>query len=233
MTARRTHGFTIVEIIVVVIVLGILVSFVTLFFMGVQKQARDDKRANDMIVIGAALQKYYDANGQYPLSCNFGGGTTCATLISNFTTSTGSAPLSSISASTTSANLTSLFPTVNSSFGDPLRGSNNPINVANTTSTTFVSKKSYFFLSTDLYNLGTTAYLATNDTASTFITCNFGAIESTKSGVSRSGSSHYYILGYFSETQNKWLFYEGPFLDTLNDLRWNYDSKPECVAQNL
>lgn len=233
MTARRTYGFTIVEIIVVVIVLGILVSFVSLFFMGIQKQARDDKRVNDMRVIAAGLQKYYDANGQYPLSCNFSGAQTCAALSTSYQTATGSAPLSTLGAATTSANLLALLPTVNATFGDPLRGSNNPINVLNTTNTSYVSKKSYFYLSTDLYNLATSANLATNDSASTNITCNFSAHAYTKSGVSRSGSSHYYILGYFSETQNKWIFYSGPFLDTLNDLRWNNDSKAECTPQSL
>lgn len=230
MIARRTSGFTIVEVLVVVVVLGILVTFVTVFFNGIQEQSRDDKRANDMKVIASALQKYYDANGQYPLSCNFSGSPTCATLTSNFQTSVGSAPVSTIGSSTTSANLQTLLPTVSTAFGDPSRGSSNPINVL---TSTYVSKKSYFYLSTDLYNLASSATLATNDSASTNITCNFSAYAYTKGGVARSDASHYYVIGYFSETQDKWLFFRGPFLDTLNDLRWNNDSKPECAAQSV
>lgn len=63
---NRTRGFTIIEVIVVVTVLGILVS-VAFFALGkVQKDARDSTRRGNVATITEALEKYYRENGEYP-----------------------------------------------------------------------------------------------------------------------------------------------------------------------
>ncbi len=68
---RRDIGFTIVEISVVIVILGILVSLVLVAFTRVQVNARDSVRSTRATVIADALEKYYDKNGEYPA---------CATL---------------------------------------------------------------------------------------------------------------------------------------------------------
>jgi prepilin-type N-terminal cleavage/methylation domain-containing protein len=64
----RSQGFTIVEVIIVVIVTGILVSLGILAFTQVQTNVRNDQRAADIAVIAEGLEEYYRANGVYP-SC--------------------------------------------------------------------------------------------------------------------------------------------------------------------
>jgi prepilin-type N-terminal cleavage/methylation domain-containing protein len=233
MARQRSQGFTLIEVLTVVVILGILLGIVAVFYNSVQTQSRDSKREGDMRVLQRALQAYYDKNGEYPFSCQYGGGTVCATQTTAYQSATGVAPISTLGPSTTAANLQSLLPPIDAAFGDPQRGSNNTINVLNTSATNYISKKSYFYLSMDLYNLSSSAALATNDSGSSTITCNFNSVATTKGGIARTGASHYYVIGYFSETQNKWLFYQGPFDSTLNNLQWNYNNKPECTATTL
>jgi len=65
---KSKSGFTIVEISVVIVILGILISLVALNFSRVQSGARDTQRSSRASIIADALEKYYDANGEYP-SC--------------------------------------------------------------------------------------------------------------------------------------------------------------------
>jgi prepilin-type N-terminal cleavage/methylation domain-containing protein len=64
----RAHGFTIVELIIVVIVIGIVVSLGIMAFTQVQMNVRNDQRAADVTLIAEGLEDYYRANGVYP-SC--------------------------------------------------------------------------------------------------------------------------------------------------------------------
>ena len=67
---RSLHlkGFTIVELTVVIVVLGILAGIVTITFAGVQGRARDAKRSSSVASIVEKLESYYYANTKYP-SC--------------------------------------------------------------------------------------------------------------------------------------------------------------------
>lgn len=66
---KSNNGFTIVEISVVVVIIGILVTLVALNFSRVQSTARDTQRSTRASIVADALEKYYDANGEYP-SCS-------------------------------------------------------------------------------------------------------------------------------------------------------------------
>lgn len=68
------RGFTVIELVVVIVVISILVTIIVVMYSRVQVDARDTKRANDMRVMTAALDKYFEKNGMYPSGC---GGTTC------------------------------------------------------------------------------------------------------------------------------------------------------------
>lgn len=63
---KSRSGFTVVELIVVIVVIGILAAFVIILYSGVQKQARDDRRRTDIATIQKAMELYYSDNGQYP-----------------------------------------------------------------------------------------------------------------------------------------------------------------------
>jgi prepilin-type N-terminal cleavage/methylation domain-containing protein len=59
-------GFTIVELLVVVVVIAILASITIVAFRGVQARARDTVRINDAKSIIKAVEAYKVLNGQYP-----------------------------------------------------------------------------------------------------------------------------------------------------------------------
>jgi prepilin-type N-terminal cleavage/methylation domain-containing protein len=62
---RRQSGFTIVEIITVIIVIGILTSIVIVIYPGYQKRARDSERKSDVSQIATALGAYAIQKGHY------------------------------------------------------------------------------------------------------------------------------------------------------------------------
>ena len=65
---QTKKGFTIVELIIVIVVLGILATITVVGIGNVQLDARDKRRASSATVLSEAFEKYYDANGEYP-SC--------------------------------------------------------------------------------------------------------------------------------------------------------------------
>lgn len=62
------RGFTIVELVVVIVVIGILATLATLGVIRFASDGRDTERAGNASTIAEYLEKYYDANGEYP-SC--------------------------------------------------------------------------------------------------------------------------------------------------------------------
>lgn len=65
--ASHRRGFTIIEIMVIIVVIGILTTIVVVSFTAIQKGNRDGQRDNDITEVQRALEKYYADNGQYPL----------------------------------------------------------------------------------------------------------------------------------------------------------------------
>ncbi|QQS22452.1 prepilin-type N-terminal cleavage/methylation domain-containing protein [Candidatus Saccharibacteria bacterium] len=65
MQKSRT-GFTIIELVVVVIVVSILATIVVVSYNGSQARARDARRRTDVANIVKALELYYNDNGSYP-----------------------------------------------------------------------------------------------------------------------------------------------------------------------
>lgn len=62
----RRRGFTMIEIMVTISVIGILASIVTISIAGSLKSARDYQRSSRIAVISESLEKYYLQNGEYP-----------------------------------------------------------------------------------------------------------------------------------------------------------------------
>jgi prepilin-type N-terminal cleavage/methylation domain-containing protein len=63
---RAYRGFTLVEVLVVIVVVAILATIVSLGLNGYLAQGRDAQRSSSMVSVSEALEKYYDANGEYP-----------------------------------------------------------------------------------------------------------------------------------------------------------------------
>jgi prepilin-type N-terminal cleavage/methylation domain-containing protein len=73
---NRQQGFTIVELLIVIVVIVILAGFVLNAFSGIQAQARDADRTNDLRVVASQLETYGAKNdGVYPTAANLADGT--------------------------------------------------------------------------------------------------------------------------------------------------------------
>jgi prepilin-type N-terminal cleavage/methylation domain-containing protein len=66
----KQKGFTIVELLIVIVVIGILVALVITTFSGIQRRARDTERQTDIKAIHGQVEAYYAQNGRYPTLAN-------------------------------------------------------------------------------------------------------------------------------------------------------------------
>ena len=60
------RGFTLIEILVVIAVIGILASLILVGLSSVQKRGRDARRIADLREAQHALELYFTKNGKYP-----------------------------------------------------------------------------------------------------------------------------------------------------------------------
>jgi len=72
--SRSNQGFTLMELLVVMVILGLLATIGLVSFRGVQMKGRDTQRKNDLGQIQRALEMYYNDNGNYPAALPGGGG---------------------------------------------------------------------------------------------------------------------------------------------------------------
>lgn len=63
---KQESGFTIVELLIVIVVIGILAALVLNTFQGVQARARDTERTTDVNALHTQYEVYYNDNGVYP-----------------------------------------------------------------------------------------------------------------------------------------------------------------------
>lgn len=96
MNLPKTPGFTLVELLVVMAILGILVTLVAGGFRSAQLRGRDAQRKSDLKQISHSLELFYSDYGKYPSdstgaisACPYdpvaGGGTVCNWGSSEFT----------------------------------------------------------------------------------------------------------------------------------------------------
>lgn len=66
----RSSGFTIVELLIVIVVIGILATLVIVTFSGIQQKGRNSQRQTDINAIQGHVEAFYAQNGYYPSRTN-------------------------------------------------------------------------------------------------------------------------------------------------------------------
>lgn len=73
MNSLKKHsqqGFTIVELLIVIVVIGILAALVITTYSGIQQRGRNTERQTDIKAVKSQLEAYYANNGRYPTEAN-------------------------------------------------------------------------------------------------------------------------------------------------------------------
>lgn len=63
-------GFTLVELLIVIVVIGILAALVITTYSGIQQKGRNTERQTDLKAVQGQLEAYYASNGYYPSLAN-------------------------------------------------------------------------------------------------------------------------------------------------------------------
>ena len=72
------NGFTIVELLIVIVVIAILAAISVVAYNGIQERARFSSMRSDIASINKAIQLYYADNGSYPITPAGGSGQPCS-----------------------------------------------------------------------------------------------------------------------------------------------------------
>src|SRR3954467_1776746 len=63
---KRNQGFTIVELLIVIVVIGILALLVITTYSGIQAKARNSKRSSDVKSLQTHVEAFFSQKGYYP-----------------------------------------------------------------------------------------------------------------------------------------------------------------------
>jgi prepilin-type N-terminal cleavage/methylation domain-containing protein len=97
-TSKNQQGFTIVELLIVIVVIGILAALVITTYSGIQSKGRNSKRVTDIQNIQTNLEAYFQTAGNYPSLTNMNTTSWLSTNMKNLDTASLQDPLGSSTA---------------------------------------------------------------------------------------------------------------------------------------
>ncbi|OGL33262.1 hypothetical protein A3F64_02250 [Candidatus Saccharibacteria bacterium RIFCSPHIGHO2_12_FULL_42_8] len=80
---NRKQGFTIVELLIVIVIIGVLATLIIITYSGIQQRAHSAKRKTDANVMMKWLELYYADNGTYPASSSGANYLTTSSMITS------------------------------------------------------------------------------------------------------------------------------------------------------
>ena len=193
---QKRNGFTVVEVLVVIIVIAILSSIVIVVYGDIQKQTRDENRKASISILAHDLEQFYKDKGIYPPGCPQN--PTAAPCNSSQITTNPVVGTSLISSTTTLTQLRQILPSIPDNFGDP----------RSKTATVFANNSQPITSDYKLFYAGG----ATNLNSTGTVTTDY-ATPAPKSCILRqtlaAGQVGSFIAGYFSEKDGQWVLYTG------------------------
>lgn len=184
MHKRLRKGFTIVELVVIIIVISIISSLAMISYSQIQRESRNEQRITHIAILMNELEKFYDRHGEYPPGCP---DTTCTS--SMHLTNTSSAALTSTTSLTT---LQSILPDIRDDFGDP-QSTNVTMPFKNRT----IAETKYYYFGGTVNDTGSGTPVVLDSPAHTNFPCTIRSSLIT-------GQTGSYVVGYFDELANNW-----------------------------
>lgn len=66
----KSKGFTIIELLIVIVIIGILAALLSVTYSGIRQKERDNERINDIKLIFGQTESYQAQYGKYPTLAN-------------------------------------------------------------------------------------------------------------------------------------------------------------------
>jgi type II secretory pathway pseudopilin PulG len=183
MHKRYLHGFTIVELSVIITVIGIIATISIVSYVQIQKGVRNDERTTEITIMANELEKFYAKKGEYPPGCP---DTSCPSVMQTANVSS-----AILTPDTTLNTLRGILPGLRDDFGDP-QSTSGTLPLKNRT----VAEKRYYYFG------GTVNYTGSAATLSFGTHANFPCTIQSSLAAGAVGS---YVLGYFDEVANTWI----------------------------
>lgn len=195
------RGFTIVELLIVIVVIATLASVTFALFTNAQMSSRDSARKNNVKTLGTLLDQYYDRNGFYPTGC---GGTSCINGSILYTPSP-----DNLSASTTTAQASTILGQDISSLLDP--NDRDVLPFIGSTSTVTNQTPGYIYRGAYTLNPSWTGSITQN--AATLVEAGTSRQCSVSYNMTSAAAKPYdttsYLLAYYAEASKTWQIYPG------------------------